>query len=322
MSGRAAALVAAVVGITIVLAQDVAPGFALYHSWQYAVVLGIAATVVIGYVLGARKGTDGPLGTRLVVAMLGSLAIIAAGIASGLLGPDTEVVARAPGTVAPIPSAGVAAFFPIAGSDAIARGDALVTLRRRNASALTLGRNGRRYLGASVLTLVPKIAAYVEARDPKGAHLTITQPTNPAFLSPVLLFTQLVPIAGKELPADSFAVPALHRQIKAFYFAKGATTGMNAHGAGSGDALLFAVDDEAGHLLPGAIGFDPAGSMLEIGGVRLSGALGTYPALQVAAVPEPLALWAGGALFVAGIAFAYAPRRAPRGEGAVAAGAT
>jgi hypothetical protein len=259
---------------------------------------------VTGYTLDARAGRDGETGRRLAIAMIGALVIGAAGLISGLLGPDTETVTRAPGTVAPLPALGAAAFFPLAGPDEIARGDITVTLRRRDGTTLEIDPGRPRFVGPSALRLVPQTAAYVSARDSAGNHLTVTQPTNPSFLSPVLLFPQTVPIAGKDVPSDAFAAPAVHRQIKAFYFAKGAAGVQHAAALGSGAAVLFAVDDDAGTLVPGAIGFDPSGRDVFLGGVRLRASLGTYPALEIAAVPYPLALWFGAALLFAGGAYA------------------
>jgi hypothetical protein len=314
-SGNTAlALAAAAVGIALVFAQDVAPAWTGYHTWQYSAALAIAAVAVGGYALGARKGEDGEIGLRLTFAMTGALVIIAAGIASGLLGPDTETVQRAPGTVAPLPDVGAAAFFPVAGPASIASGDTSVSLRRRNASSFDIAAGGRQFVGATVVESVPKPAAYVEARDPAGAHLTITQPTNPSFLSPVLLFPQEVPLANAVLPADAFATPALHRQIKAFYFSKSASTAARNHGIAGREALLFAVDDDSGRLVPGGIGFATSGQAVELGGVRLRPTLGTYPALVISAVPYPPALWLGGVLFFAGLGYGFfrgAPKAVP-----------
>lgn len=305
MSPRAVATLAAVASIAFVLAQDIVPQWPGFHMWQYTAALALGATAIGGYVLAARRGEDGETGTRLVIAMLGALVIIAAGIASGLLGPDSETVARAPGTVAPLPDVGAAAFFPIADAAAIARGDAHVLLRRRGAAQIDIAPAQRQFVGATAVELVPKTAVYVEARSLAGEHLTVTQPTNPAFLSPVLLFTQEVSIAGKLLPADTFAVPALHRQIKAFFFAGGAP-GAGAHGQAAGSpAVLFAVDGDDGRLVSGGIGFAASGQYVDLGGLRLRATIGTYPALAISAVPLPLALWVGALLIVTGLAFAF-----------------
>jgi hypothetical protein len=304
-SNTVLALVAAAAGILLVLAQDVAPSWTGYHTWQYSAALAIAAVAVAGYALGARKGEDGEIGMRLTFAMTGALVIIAAGIASGLLGPDTETVQRAPGTVAPLPDVGAAAFFPVAGPATIAAGDASVSLRRRNAAQLDIGPGGRQFVGATVVESVPKPAAYVEARDSAGGHLTITQPTNPSFLSPVLLFPQHVPVANVVLPADAFATPALHRQIKAFYFSKSASAAARNHGIAGREAVLFAVDDDAGQLIPGGIGFAASGQGVDLAGVHLRPTLGTYPALVISAVPYPPALWLGAVLFLGGLAYGF-----------------
>ncbi len=309
MSPRAVGLIAAIASVASVLAQDVAPQWSGFHTWQYAAMLALGAVAIGGYALAGRRGEDGTTGARLVVAMVGALVVIAAGVASGLLGPDTEIVSRAPGTVAPLGDVGAAAFFPIADAAAIARGDGHVLLRRRGADPTDVAPGARRFVGATEVELTPRTAAYVEARTTKGDHLTMTQPTNPAFLSPVLLFTQQIALAGKMLPADSFAIPALHRQVKAFYFASGApgATGA-AHGQPAGAAsVLFAVDDDDGRLVPGGIGFAPAGESVDLGGLRLRATLGTYPALAISAVPLTPALLLGCALLVAGLAWSFWP---------------
>ena len=312
MSPRNVGVIAALVSVAGVLAQDVAPQWSGFHTWQYAAMLGLGAVAIGSYALAARRGEDGTIGARLVVAMVGALVVVAAGIASGLLGPDTEVVSRAPGTVAPLGDVGAAAFFPIADAAAIARGDSHVILRRRGADPIDVAPGARRFVGATEVELTPRTAAYVEARTTAGEHLTITQPTNPAFLSPVLLFTQQIELAGKLLPADSFAIPALHRQVKAFYFASGApgATGV-AHGQPEGTAsVLFAVDADDGRLVPGGIGFAPAGKIVDLGGLRLRATLGSYPALAISAVPLTPALLLGCTLVVAGFGWSF--RRTPQ----------
>ena len=188
MSARLTALVAGFVAIALVLAQDVAPGAAFYHSWQYALALAVALALMAGYAAGAWRGHDGPVGRRLVLALAGLAVVDLAGLASGLLGPDTATIVGTPGTVAPIPVLGAAAFFAPADADALARGAGSVVLRRRGHSAIELGVGTRRLLGDSVVSLTPRPALYVEAWDARGAHLTVTQPAGTAFLSPVLQF--------------------------------------------------------------------------------------------------------------------------------------
>ena len=307
MSARAAAMLAAAACIGLALAQDAAPGWSGFHTWQYAAALAIAMIAIVGYVLEARQGRDGEAGRRWIVAMIGTLVLGMAALSSGLLGPDTQIVTQAPGTVAPLPAIGAAAFFPLAGPAEIARGDARLTLRRRDgtSSEVVFGRS--RFVGANALRLVPHVAAFVEAKDLRGNHLTVTQPTNPSFLSPVLLFGQNVPIAGKDVPSDAFAAPALHRQIKAFYFEKGVPGAQHAANLGTGPAMLFAIDDDDGRLIPGAIGFARSGAAVRLGGLELRASLGTYPALEISAIPYPLAMWLGVALTLAGVGYARLP---------------
>jgi hypothetical protein len=312
---RSAAPACALAGILLVLAQDAYPQWAGFHTWEYAAALALLAVPVAGYALDRRRRARGEDGLQLGTAMLGALVVIAAGIGSGLLGPDTEIVERPPGSVAVLRDVAAAAFFPNADANEIARGDARIVLRRRSAAPLEIGRGERRYVGATELQLVPNTAAYIEARDSRGERLTITQPTNPAFLSPVLLFGQQVTIAGRILPADAFATPALRRQIKAFYFSKADSRLAQARGMAGYESLLFAVDDDAGHPLPAAIGFARSGGTIELGGVRLSPTLGTYPSLAISAVPYPAALAFGGLLYVAGLVSGWrgAVRRRLRG---------
>jgi hypothetical protein len=111
VSARLTALVAGFVAIALVLDQDVAPGAAFYHSWQYALALAVALALMAGYAAGAWRGHDGPVGRRLVLALAGLAVVDLAGLASGLLGPDTATIVGTPGTVAPIPVLGAAAFF-------------------------------------------------------------------------------------------------------------------------------------------------------------------------------------------------------------------
>ncbi|MGP6159431.1 MAG: hypothetical protein ACLPYS_18310 [Vulcanimicrobiaceae bacterium] len=304
MSSRSIALASAGACTALVLAQDLVPTWAGFHTWQYAAVLVLLGVTLVACAQEARAGRDGEVGAKLVFALIGALVVAAAGLASGLLGPDSETIVRAPGTVAPLPDVGAAAFFSNADAAAIARGDAHVLLRQKSGS-FDLGPGARHFVGATLLELRPQLAAYVEARDEQGRHLTITQPTNAAFLSPILLFPGSVPIAGQMLPADQFAAPAVHRQIKAFYFSKSATAAAKAHGFSGNEAILFAVDDDRDELVPGGIGFAQSGSEVSLGGVRLQATLGTYPALVISAVPYPPVLWLGLVTFIAGLGFAF-----------------
>jgi hypothetical protein len=310
-STRAFAVAAGFIGVALSLAQYVVPAWPGFHTWQYTAALVLVCVVLLAYARSARK-EDGETGARLAIAAVGAFVVAAAGIGSGLLGPDTRTVTGTPGTVTPLPDVGAAAFFPAEDADGLAHGAAHVLLRRRDADPVDIGPGERRYVGATALETEFKLAAYVEARDASGAHLTVTQPTNAAFLSPVLFFPQRVTIAGRSLQADAFSVPAAHRAIKVFYFPKDAAApGAAMHGV-SGPAVLFAVDDDNGRLVPGGIGFAAAGHEVLLGGLRLRATLGTYPALVISAVPLPLAIGIGFALVAFGLAYAAVARPGTR----------
>jgi len=315
---RVVAIVSALAVIALVLAQYVVPTWPGFHTWQYSAALALGAIALIGYVVNASKRKEGEAGMRLIVAMLGALVVCAAGVASGLLGPDSETIARGPGTVLPLPDVGAAAFFPNVDAAALARGDERVVLRRKNGGSLDLGPGERRLLGSAAVESKPRLAAYIEARDPGNDHLTITQPTSVAFLSPVLLFPQTVAIDGKIYPADAFALPAIHRQVRALYFSKEAAASTHRSTVAGSDAMLLAVDDDANRSIKGGIGFATSGTEITLGGARLTPTIGTYPILVISAVPFPLALALGGLLFIVGLVYAFVPLRRVRVPAAAA----
>ncbi len=307
MSARIAALAVAAIVIALAVAQDLYPQTPLYHTWQYALALAIGLTVALAYANGARRGGDGIAGKRLLLAMAGAAVAGVAGLASGLLGPDTASVAAMPLAIVPVPALGAAAFFGAADAPAIARGSAGVILRRKAAAEIALAPRAHRVVGESLVYLEPHPAAYVDAYDEHGAHLTITQPTNASFLSPVLLFRQRQRIGALDVPFDTFATPALHRVVRALYFTPRDLAQFNRANAGMTEpALILTVADDAGKPL--GIKLAAAGQDVTIAGVRVRATLGTYPALAVAAAPPTWALVLGVALFVLGLAWSVLPQ--------------
>jgi hypothetical protein len=294
----------------MVFAQDVVPTWAGFHVWQYAFALVLCVALVVGYIGYARRGAAGETDERMAVALCGALLVGGAGLASGLLGPDTVLAARAPGTVLPLPDLDAAAFFPNVGADAIARGDIGLLLRRRAGDVIAMQPGIQRFLGAYALELRSQHAVYVEVHDKRGNHLTVTQPMAGTFLSPVLLFPSTVRIGARNLPADAFMVPAAHRRVEAMYF--------------SPKAVLFAVDDDIGRLLPRGIVLAADGTEVAVGDLRIRARVGSYPALSISAVPVPLALWLGSSWCIIGLLWVAYPwgRRWGEGIGSRARGAT
>ncbi len=291
------------------LAQVVAPVTPFYHSWQYALALVLALAALIAYANDALRGRAGVRGKRALLAIAGAAIVDVAGLASGLLGPDTALITGTPGTVVPIPALGAAAFFAPVDADGVALGTGSVALRRRGAAPVELARGERRVLGDSLLYLEPRPAAYVEEFDAHGARLTITQPSNASFLSPVILFPQRQRIGAIDVPLDTFAAPARHRVVRALYFTP-AQLAQVGHGAAMRDAsqpaLVLAMAADDGRSL--GIALAESGATVALGGIRVRATIGTYPALAVASAPPLWALLAGIGAFIAGIAWSALQR--------------
>ena len=306
MTSRASALAFAVLGIALTIAQDVVPARDWYHAWPYITILAFAVVVMTMYAWQARRGEDGLVGKRLAVAMIGAIAVSLAGLLSGLLGPDTVTVVGTPGTVTPIPDLRVAAFFNAVDAAGLARGDTGVTLRSREAHEAVIGPHPFPY-GLSVVFTEQRPAAYVIARDAHGNRLTITQPNNPSFLSPVMLFRQTQEIHGDLIPLDTFAIPGQQRIMHILYFTAAQLASFR-HDATPGQpgAIVTASTDAGAPLGLTLVSPDHP---VTIGGVTLTIVLGTYPVLQVASAPQPFALIAGLVLFGLAGLWAVAGRR-------------
>ena len=302
MSARATALSLAVLAIALTVAQDVVPARDWYHSWQYIAILALAIVVMIGYGWTARTGSDGRAGRRLALAMAGAIAVAIAGLLSGLIGPDTVTVVGTPGTVTPVPDLGVAAFFPAADAASLARGDATVLLRRRGDDPLEVGARPLPF-DLSVLFTENRPAAFVVVRDLAGNRLTVTQPNNPSFLSPVMLFRQSQPIRDKTFPMDTFAVPAAHRIVRILYFSAADLAAFR-HGlpGPAGDGAVLSVADDAGNAR--GLTIAPSGRESVVDTLRVTATLGRYPVLLIASGPQPAVVVAGLIVFLFGCAWA------------------
>lgn len=301
------AIAVAIVGIALTLAQDAFPAQEFYHSWQYITLLTVAIIVMLTFGHSARIGKEGSGGKPLALAMIGALAVTIAGFVSALIGPDTVTVIGTPGTVTPIPDLRVAAFFEQATPATLADAHATITLRRRDGGPIEIG-NTPVPFGLSVLSRSSRIAAYVEARDARGNHLTVTQPNNTSFLSPVLLFRSTQPIAGKLLPFDTFATPGVHRIVRALYLDSAALSEFN-HGIkeGGSGVVLSITDDQA---KPRGIAIARSGVPLLAGDLLLKITLGRYPTILISSAPSPYAVISGLIVFAGGLLwFAAAMRK-------------
>ena len=271
----------------MVVAQDAAPGQAVYnYGWYNAI--DIALLILAALQLRGRSKPG------QVVATFGAAIVVLTGVASGLMGPDTQTVIGAPGASVRNDDAGGFFVFPLAQSNAP------VLLQRGN-SGVTIG-NGRRYSGGFVMWQQPRTVVYIDVADAKGNHLTITQPTNASFLSPVLLMEQSTTIAGMNVNYDTFSVPALRRNVKAVLFTQQQAALLRSNPPIVGKAaVLFAVSDNADRQISNGIGLVPSGDRRVIGGLLLGAMVGTYPAIVLASAPYLPVMILGFVVLVGGV---------------------
>lgn len=264
----------------MVLAQDVFPGSPVYHfGWYNAIVVALFIVAVM------QKKRDVP-------AAFGCAIIVFAGVASGLMGPDTHTIVGAPGASVRDDDLGGSLVFPLQGNR--------IMLQRGSSSVVVSG--GRRYTGGFILWEEPRTVVYVTAADLRGNHLTITQPTNASFLSPVLLMQQATDINGLHVPFDSFSVPAAHRTVRALLFGKQQTAQLQNDPAIRGKtAVLFDLADENSREIPGGLGFVPDGGQARIAGLLLGANVATYPAVVAASAPFWPLLLLGLVVIVGGV---------------------
>ena len=260
------------------------PGRDLYHAGWFNV--GLAALAVI-FLAGVRKHN--------VAIALGGAVVALATIANGLFAPDNQTIVGAPGQRVRVGDLGGSLAFPLAQPGAAPQ--------------------KVEFLGPPLTTFVLRPAGrtvvYVEARDARGNHLTVTQPQGAAFLSPVLLMQQQQQIAGLTLPYDSFAVPAAHRIVKAVLFSPQQAAMLRGIQGLATPAVLFAVDDDSDRPLPHAIALCADGQSVTVGGLSLRANVLDYPAIEVVAVPSLVAVGLG-TLFVFGGFIAMKTRAADR----------
>lgn len=316
MTSRQAALLVAVAAIALTLAQDLRPGLDVYHTWQYAAVMSIAMIVMINYAWGARNGSDGTAGQRIAIGVVGALAVAGGGLVSGLIGPDTVTVGGSPGSVTPVPDLGAAAFFSSADPQTIARGDATISLRRKDSDPIAVPARGNLYMGTSVVYLGSRPAAYIVARDSRGNRLTVTQPNSATFLSPVLLFAQSQPLRDKTYPLDTFATPGRHRIARALYFSADDAQTFN-HLGSKQPALVLSVNDDKGKTV--GLTIAPSGKTVAIGDLQITATLGTFPQLLIASAPHPALLIAGAIVFLGGAGAGFVRPRSSKSIGTRAA---
>lgn len=274
----------------MVIAQDAYPGEAVYHDGWYNA-LDIALFVLAAWQLRALRKSAGERFGALALAAFGGAIVVFCGAASGLMGPDTHTVIGAPGATVRERDTGGSFVFPLTGTTVQFHG---------GQSSVSIG-SGRRYSGGFIFWQDPRTVLDVSAGDARGNHLTITQPTNASFLSPVLLLQQHTTIDGMDVAFDSFSVPAASRNVKAVFFSQQQAAQLHTDPPIVGrPAILFAVADSHDQVLKGGIGIVPPGMSRVIGGLTLNASVERYPAIVVASAPFWPVLALGLLLCIAG----------------------
>jgi hypothetical protein len=297
-------LAAALLVVAAVIAEIAVPGRDLYHAGWYNVAMGALAIYAIAASRARFRAARSTLARLAIVAVVAGAATSGiAGIASGLLGPDNQTIVGAPGQRVRIEGLGVVSFPIVADLS----NDASVALERPLHAPVAIGARPH-YAGNFILHASPREVAYVEARDSRGSHLTVTQPMGAAFLSPVLLMEHRQAIAGLNLPFDSFNIPAARRVVKAVLFTP-AQAAMLRMGRVGEAAVLFAVDDQNDRPLPHAIGLSAGGETVSAGGLLLRATVATYPAVEIVSAPNIIVTAIGALLVFAGAVATIAPRR-------------
>ena len=282
-------LLFAIACIGLTGAQYVLAGNPWFHSGSYVALLAACVALML-WSLRAQR--------RFGVAAFGAAAVAAAGLACALFAPDSQTFAGGPGERVIVNEPAGRLEFPLTAPGTLQlRGEPEFVNASGGRTALG---PGKRYSGAYVFWTEPHRAAYIGVTDPHGNHVTMTQPENSSFLSPVLLFKDSAAIAGRPLPVDSFSVPSLQRAVKAVLFSGTDLSAMKTLADDPRPGILFALEDSRGRMVADAIRFVRDGTSAAVGGVVLQPQIGTFPQVVIAAVPFlPLAI-AGLLVFLAG----------------------
>lgn len=290
-------LIFAVLCIGLTGAQDVFAGNAWFHSGSYAALLAGCVALML-WSLRRHRGFG--------LAAFGATAVAAAGLACALFAPDLQIFTGGPGESVVVNEPAGRIEFPLTVANTLQlRGEPEFVSPSGARTALGAG---KRYSGAYIFWTQPHRAAYIGVTDERGNHVTMTQPENSSFLSPVLLFKDSAPIAGRPLPVDSFSVPSLQRTVKAVLFSGADLSAMQTLAGDPRPGILFAVEDARGRMGAGSIRFVRDGTSASVAGVALTPQIGTFPQVVIAPAPFfPLVL-TGVLVFIAGVILALRSR--------------
>jgi hypothetical protein len=259
------------------------------HRWEAALVVALCALALAWF---AVRGLRGSRQQRwIAIAGLGALVIAVAFLGAELLVGPPQRVAGAPGqTYQPPGSARLAVIFPplMRGDLASGRSSAVVNVRTgEKMQQLATGAQLRSH--SYVLRADSWPAAYVSAWSSKHLSQTVTQPSAVTFVSPVLQFPTL---DTDGMLTDTFAVPALHREVHVRYYPGLPSRGIDV------PFLQLQIDEENGGALFDGVAV--SGRPVRRAGIELVFDLGTYPVVSIAGAPDVFVYRMGIAFIIAG----------------------
>ena len=261
------------------IVELLAPDAPFVHATWW--ILLLAALVIFAALRIVRRGAGlASMRRRIAILLLLGSGIVAgfAAFTNALFAPEPRSIVAAPGSHVALPEAGATLLFPNLDS-----ANPHVELGRGNAQTPILCRHAL-YSGALLLRCHQRTVVELSVRSIRGSHLTITQPTGSTFLSPILLMQQRQQIAGLDLPFDSFAVPAMHRLVKAVLFS--ADEAAQLRGGSATPTLLFAVNDDLNHPLSHGIGLAPVGVTTRVADLVFLARITNFPAIVVLSIPS------------------------------------
>ena len=272
------------------------------HTQTYAVVIVIVLFVMVRMVIMHLKaGTELIAPREETIALAGvSLASIAA-LLCCLLAPATIEITGSAGQTIALAEHAASLQFPIAAVAPADLGDMHVQLQIGAGRTLSIGSHVPLLVGDSMFFLHAKTVATIKVRGAGGDTLTITQPAGSAFLSPMLVFPKMTSIAELTLPSDEFAIPARDHMVRAFLVTSALMRDPRIAKMSNGTpGVLFSVDDAGGKPLDHGIGFAADGLPEQLADVVLTPKLGYFPNVNIASVPQPLAVLIGIVAYVFG----------------------
>jgi hypothetical protein len=260
------------------------------HRWELTLGVALVSLFLITNAMRSLRPARREEGFAALGALGGGVIGIALVAAELLVGPPQRVDA-APGQIYHPPhSSRVGIAFPLVDAKSLARlsPDSVAVVVGNVSTPLLVG--GMLRTHSYMFNAVRWPATYVQAWSPAHIGQTVTQPNGVAFVSPVLLFSD---VDTDSLPIDSFNVPALHREVHVKYY-----PGLPARGIDVPFIQLQISEENGGPLFSGVT---VSGRQVKAAGVVLVLTLGSYPLVTMAPIPDEFMLIAGGCMVAAGV---------------------